>query len=341
MTDLPITFFHPHPEELSDIQALDVDADWATDWPGGRHYNWVVQTYLRLEKAGYPVTIASTLPRDGVLVIGPGGGQLRALRCRFDRHAHGALLLVCIRADSPRTFIADVEVLQNGYYADGERAFFIPYWPQPGLLPRDASRGTRIETIDFKGATSNLHPAFRSDDWERYLARRGLRWAFDGYDPQSWHDYRAVDLVLGARQSFRRPYYRKPASKLVNAWMAGVPALLAPEYAYRELRESDLDYVEIRSADDAKQAIDVLLEHPEWYAAMVENGRQRSAAFTVERLVERWAEVLFEKAPQVRDTTYFRRTRGLPLPVRRAVNMVLHPPRYWEVGMWVKSAMRS
>ena len=57
-------------------------------------------------------------------------------------------------------------------------------------------------------------------------------------------------------------YFAKPASKLVNAWHAGVPALLGPEPAYQALR-MQFDYIEIRSPEDAIREVIRLKENPE------------------------------------------------------------------------------
>jgi hypothetical protein len=47
-----------------------------------------------------------------------------------------------------------------------------------------------------------------------------------------WHDYSTDDLVLAVRDLTEKDALVKPASKLVNAWIAGVPALLGPEPAF-------------------------------------------------------------------------------------------------------------
>ncbi len=74
----------------------------------------------------------------------------------------------------------------------------------------------------------------------------------------------------------------KPAWKLFNAWLAGVPAILGPEAGYRELRRDPLDYLEAGDPDAAMQALARLLDEPGLYPAMVANGTARGADFTVE-----------------------------------------------------------
>src|SRR5436305_598710 len=267
-------------EDLDGLRRLGPDRDW-------RHFQrgeqvCVLQTYLRRARAGLPVELAAVPPGEGLIVF--HAKQARALR----RQAHllKDAVLVAARADNRQPLIADFEILQNGTFADGRRRFHIPHWPQPGLLPRDPSRGTAIRRLVYKGFDGNLSPEFRRLEWRQLLAGRGIEWVVDAApfagretDAQAidWPDFREADLILAVRPPDRRGATNKPASKLVNAWLAGVPALLGPEIAYRELRRSELDYFEVSSLAQAREAVDRLLGNPDLYQTMVENGRTRAA----------------------------------------------------------------
>ena len=98
------------------------------------------------------------------------------------------------------------------------------------------------------------------------LRRRGIELVIDAVDYRGaatdaarlrWADYSDVDLVLAVRPPIGT-HTDKPASKLYNAWRAGVPALLGPEPAFRELYTDTLDYVEVSTVDEALAAIDRL-----------------------------------------------------------------------------------
>ncbi len=130
-----------------------------------------------------------------------------------------------------------------------------------------------------------------------------------------WPDFRQVDLLLAIRPPDRRRWTSKPATKLFNAWLAGVPALLGPEHAYRELRRSELDYLEVGSLEAAKAAVLRLRERPDLYASMVENGRVRGAEFTAEATLGRWWDLLTRRIPALAPSGSSRR---IPLPVRAA-----------------------
>jgi len=86
----------------------------------------------------------------------------------------------------------------------------------------------------------------------------------------------------------------KPPMKLINAWLAGVPAVLGVESAFRAIREHELDYLEVRSPDELEGALFRLRNDPELYRAMVAHGRARAAGFTTERGREVWKQVLTE-----------------------------------------------
>lgn len=340
---IPVTFFYPCPENLErDIKYVDriqVDRDlefWNTPQEVRRR-TWTLQTYARLREADYDgLTVSETLPRKGIVLFVPEPDIVRAFHRQWTS-AHRGVLICTMRADVVdfRFPFADAEIVQNGRFADEERSFFIPHWIQPGLIPRDPSRGDRIQTITYKGDRGNLHPAFRSEPFARFLEDHGLE--FKPVGPQTseerhefsdWHDYSESDLVLALRKSWVHGGLRpeKPASKLVNAWHAGTPALLGPEYAYRELRQSDLDYLEITSMEDAIAAIERLRNTPRLYRAMIENGRERARAFTPERIAARWADVLFKRLPALLATRQHRLARRLPMNGRRVLNYVTRPP---------------
>jgi glycosyl transferase family 1 len=82
----------------------------------------------------------------------------------------------------------------------------------------------------------------------------------------------------------------------VNAWLAGVPAVVAPEPAFEALRRSPLDFIATADGASTFEAIRGLAAAPERYQAMVENGRARAAEFTVEAIRERWLHLLLEEA---------------------------------------------
>lgn len=347
---IPVTFFHPKTEDISAVQGKAVDELWNQFLHMTREFNWVLQSALRLQEFGYAVSLASEVPDEGIVVVGAGWAQSQRFleACQQQNGVDWSkLVVVTVNGDAARSFVGDFEIAQNGRYADGKRVFFVPHWPQPNLVPRHAERGTTISNVVYKGAPGNLNEAFRSSRWPRFLESHGINWVVDDQkyadDPNAvdWNDYSEADVVLAVRQQMNWSYERKPASKLVNAWRAGVPALLGPEYAYEELRESPLDFVTIRSLEEAMHAMEHLLEHPRHYQAMVAQGRRRGEAFSPQAIAERWASVLFERIPSYIQHAPMRWVQQWPMPARRVVHAVQRPPRWWECRMWGGRVLRS
>jgi hypothetical protein len=331
---LPVTFYLAGEPDLERFTRLDPDADHDEFRPG--EHSWVAQTFLRLRDAGYPVALSEKLPASGLVVFHAKHKHALARAAR----GRPGLVFVAIRADNSSPLLADFEVVQSGYFADGRKRFFITFWPQPGLRPRDPSRGTTLERVVYMGRIENLHPEFRDESWGRALAGMGIEWVFrevrferspagpkvdvrDRAAPIDWEDYSQLDAVLAVRPFDRHLRYSKPASKLINAWRARLPALLGPEYAFQEIRRSDEDYFEVADAPSALETLRRLRSDPELYRRMVANGVARAPEFSFGALTRRWAELLFETLPQRLAVGGLPWSHRLPLPMRLPVRRCL------------------
>lgn len=294
-----ITFYLPNHRQVEQIKSADPDRDWRLFSTGVQV--WVGQTYLRLKREGFSVSLSATVPSDGIVVT--HADHVPGLLA--ERSLLSNLTIVSTRADRPRQPYADIEIVQNRISADGKRALHIQHWPQPGLIQRDSSRGAKVENVAFKGAAGEMAPAFSDHSWESKMAELGVQWHCDAAQwagniaqyATNWNDYSSTDVILAVRKDLKGDYPRKPASKLINAWLAGVPAILGPERAYRELRCSDLDYIEVTSAEEAYRAIERLKNNPDLYMAMVQNGQKRAAEVSARTCTDAWADLLFKQLP--------------------------------------------
>ncbi len=322
---MEVTFFHSRAHEFGPPAAIDPDRE-PHRFERGEHA-WTVQTYVRLARAGLPVSLADRAPAHGIVVFHAKERRelMRSLPAGAD------VLLVAIRADNGECRAADVEVVQNGRFADGRRRVFIPFWPQPGLVPRDPGRGETIRRAAFKGFTRNLANELRSPAWRDYLASLHIEWVLDGMDYRDhlsgrdglrWADYRDIDLVVAVREPDPRLHTEKPAAKLYNAWAAGVPAVLGHEHAYRELRNSELDYLEVDGLAGAQAAVARLRADPGLFRQMVEHGRRRAGEFSPERILERWRTLLFSDLPAFAASRRGRLLRRIPVPLKAVARAV-------------------
>ena len=151
--------------------------------------------------------------------------------------------VVCCRADTFKTTMCHHTIVQNTRNVHSENDHFIPHWPQPGLIKRSTSSGKKLQTLTYMGSSINLWSPLRSVEFSEKLRDIGIDFKIN-VNPSDFHDYRECDAVLAVRDLTESDYNAKPASKLINAWHAGVPALLGPEPAFQALRRSELDYLD-------------------------------------------------------------------------------------------------
>ena len=263
-------------------------------------YAWTIQTYLRLREAGVPCVLVDQLPSQGIVFLH---------RNVFRYHRRGIKvlpkrLLVCFQGDLWPHPDAQVHVVQNRTQENHPiQAYFMSHWPQPGLQPREATRGDRFETIAFFGHAANLATEFSGSEWVETLQQLGLtwrpvintnRWNEHQTLDTRWNDYRQVDAVVAVRSFDQtaliqtKAYCHKPPTKLYNAWLAGVPAILGSESGYRAERQTHLDYLEVTSCNEVLQGLIKLKENTALRQAMVNNGWSRSRVITPEHLTQQW-----------------------------------------------------
>ncbi len=276
----------PRATRWADIDALD-ESDIARApqrFVGGRN-SWIAQSYVRLRRAiarrGWHATAGPDFPAGAICIAHRDDVN------GFASGAHASFLVV-VRADRAPVDACDVAIVQNGLGPERHERF-VPLWPQPGLIARDAARGARIERIAYHGRVPSTPDWFHDPELHRSLARRGVVLQVKA---RGWEDYREVDLAIAARRESTGILAHKPATKLYNAWLAGVPMLASPEPAYCELKRAPLDFIEVCGARDVLDAVDLLRADPALHRAMVDNGRQRGAAFDVQATRERWMSLL-------------------------------------------------
>lgn len=173
---------------------------------------------------------------------------------------------------------------------------FIPHWPQPFLIPRDTARGDRFETIGFMGDSQNIAPELCSQEWHERLEKElGLRFVHRDFD--HWHNFSDIDCVVAIRDFSTRRFYYKPAHKLYNAWLAGVPFIGGRDSAFATDGHPGHDYLVAHSAEEVFLHLKQLKEDPRFRAQLVENGRRSRVAFTREAVLQSWKQLVQETLP--------------------------------------------
>ena len=238
---------------------------------------WIIQTYIALKRSGYSFIHLSGTYRENCINI--------AHRIDVTAEDCEEYFIVSVRADREPMFYAHYEILQNKSSLWAKNHLYIPHWPQPGLIERDRSRGQSIENISFFGKACHLKEDFLQQHFKDAFLELSCELKVHESD---WSDYSKTDLVMAIRDGHRFYLDFKPASKLVNAWKAGCPIFVSREAGYAELRQSDLDFLEVESPAEVVSKIKHLKENPEIYNSMVINGQKRAVEFTSEAITNQW-----------------------------------------------------
>lgn len=306
----------PIPDRLDDYW------EWQTTTPGlspwwGR-YHWVLQTYLHLRASGYPCELTTQIPRSGILIthkdcLPPD------MRPRPD------LVVVCLLVDrtAPHPYAHFHVVHRDGQSLGvGHQTIHIPAWPQAALIPRDPARGDRFETVGYFGYEHNLAPQLWSPEFQDQLQQLGLR--FYAPPPARWPDFSGVDVILAVRQLRLDQRLSKSAVKLVNAWHAGVPAVLGHEAGFRTVRNSPLDYLEASSVDQILESLRRLKNDASLRQQMAAHGRQRAREFSAEQLRARWHMALTHTIVPYYDAWQHHRGYRTAFSLQREGSRALH-----------------
>lgn len=275
-----IYFYSPSPISP---ELLQMNSD---EWlgPSNNFTCWILRTYLKLQDV-YNCQFVDSIPEEGILLA--DRDSLGNNYKYFDK-----VMLICAKGDREFHSSAHLHIVHNPRdYENNKNSIWNPYyishWPQPGLIPRDQNRGSLIENVAFMGTRSQLDEQLKSDKWIQALQELNCKW-LPIFDRNKWNDYTNIDAVIAARTFDKNPYINKPASKLINCWRAGVPAILAPESSFMACRKSELDFMIIKSLDEAITVVKILKNNPELYLKMITNGLERSQEFTPESVKEQW-----------------------------------------------------
>jgi hypothetical protein len=253
----------------------------------GNFTSWILTTYFQVKKSGLSCELIDYVPEEGILIADRDTlgnkyryfGKTMLICAQGDREFHPSAYLHIVH--NPVRFQDQQNKLWNPYY--------IPHWPQPGLIPRSQERGSTVKNIAFMGSRSNFAHEFKSDQWIKAIEELDCQW-YPIFDPSKWNDYSSVDIIVAVRSFDGRTYPNKPASKLVNAWKAGVPAILTPESGFVDLRKSELDFLIVNSIEEAISAVAKLKNSPELYTSMVNNGLKRAEEFSDEKITKCWLD---------------------------------------------------
>ena len=308
--DSIVTYWEWLDRTLQSAPAKVANGDALCTWGGP--YNWVVQTFIYLRDSGFPCELVDTLQNEGIIIshgdflpfsFKPTSTQFvvemkpdRDIQCRLSN-----LVIIQNKQDPLRRGIDSLLINSE----------FVVLWPQPGLIPRDSTRLNRFENICYMGTPMRF--INEVEELEKQIKSLGLKWEM--IPRERYHDYSEVDAIVAVNpidsaaldnkkvEAWFDPR-RKPATKLYNAWLAGVPAILSPEPAFENLRKSKLDYLEAKNVSQIIEQISRLKNDPVLRESMITNGRMRAEEFSPAYLTNMWIKLIETKIiPQYYDWT--------------------------------------
>lgn len=260
-------------DQLASLQSIRLGENYPY-WLGGR-FNWAAQSYLVLRQWREGVTISSAARPE----------MINFAHCMSWRGAGGRRgeYRISVRADYPRLFDVDFEILQNPITPRCARQVYLPYWPVPGIMPREPSR-RGIKTVAYAGRVGqrNLAPQLKPD------VLKGVNLTL--VRPDRWHDLSRIDLLIAIRDFCGRAHNDKPASKLFNAWIAGIPLIGGADSAFSAIGRPGVDYVRVTTEEEFNAAVERLRSDCSFYEAIVDAGRQRAAEFSHDAIASVWLE---------------------------------------------------
>ena len=286
MTDLPpIYFYLPQKDWLDDMPE---QPDVYTELYGQGIYIWTLQTYLYLKADGFPCNLVGTIPDEGIVIAHRDSFP-------YELRPTPKVLMVCIKPDRNPHPYAQLQVVQNPQDAKKlKNSYYIPLWRQAGLIPRHPERGDRFENIGYFGISYNLAPELKAASWSKQLEELGLNWEI--IPKNRWYDYSNIDAVVAVRNFQKQNYTQKPATKLYNAWHAGVPAILGKESAFQSERKSEFDYFEVSSVDDVITVLKHLKDSLQLCQKVRENSKVRAKDIEPQNVVRQWRNFLTDVA---------------------------------------------
>jgi hypothetical protein len=290
------------PSSYCDELALLPDRHLESDYPywlGGR-FNWAAQSWLVLRQYREGMTVG-TAPEPGRVNF----GHVMTWRGYMTREGE---FRVSVRADYRRLFDVDFEILQNPAVPLESNQAYLPYWPVPGILPRNPSR-RGLRTIAYAGRIGPLNIASELlHGRETLLPDLELRII----PPHRWHDLSEIDAMLAVRTLDTAAHDAKPPSKLFLAWHANVPLVAGYDSAFSAVGRPGEEYLRVASWEQLRATLRRLHDDPAFYEAIVENGRRKVHATSREAIAEEWLRVLDDQV-----VPHFESWRETPLRVVR------------------------
>lgn len=252
---------------------------------------WILQTYIRLSRLGLTAQLSNHCVPSAVNIC--FNSELRnGLRCEN-------CFIIGVRADYPSVKKADLQIVQNKAQI-GEDSFWLPLWPQSGILKRSRlGKPHHVRRVAYFGRNVNHYTRILREASGWFKVRQAVLNACNDLQLElvertsgDWNDFSDIDVAVGIRSFGRRGYDTKPASKLINAWLAGVPFVGGADSAFLQIGSPGFDYLRVTSAEELAMSLERLKSEPDFYNSIVDRGKVMSAPYDHEQIGQLWLGLL-------------------------------------------------
>lgn len=283
----PVTFVVPYDDALTErLQHADPDNMVRNDDPFGQYISgggaacWCFLTYARLRDRGFAAKLANKADPQTINVA-----HADSLNCATD---YADVFYVDVRADHSHRLFAQFTLVQNRDQLAPDTVW-IPLWSQPGLIGR-AEPVSEIRQIGYVGQTGNNNLAMTADDWNRLVGGNG--YVFRAPEMNRWHDLSGFDALIAIRSFDDSPHSKKPPSKLLNAWRAGLPLIGGKDSAYAQVGTPGEDYLVATDPKGVLNALNLLRREPGFRQQLIERGKVRAEQYSDDALSQMWIDAL-------------------------------------------------
>ena len=257
----------------------------------GAASNWIIQTFLilrpHLTAHGFDVRIGERFIPGEICIC--HRDDLNRLSDAWKS------FVICVRADRPATTVANLVISQNDLEVNRTLdTFFIPHWPQPGLVPRDRARGTTVETVAYFGHDWSIPKWMKAEgQLSQSLSLLGLKYKLHN---KMWNDYGQVDIALAFRDEADIVLEQKPATKVTNAWLAGAIPIVYPEPEYARILKHGVNGFLATSVWETVDWIKLLAREPEYVKEIQNAATDAMAFFSRQYVTKQWLDFFIEEA---------------------------------------------
>ncbi len=157
-------------------------------------------------------------------------------------------------------------------------------------------------------------------------------------DGAGWNDYSDLDVQVAVRTIPSVQLRTKPATKLVQAWISGCPAVTGIEPAFRAVGRPGVDYLEASRASEVVNSLCLLRDQPALYRSLITNGARKASLHDESAVLQQWEQFLRGPA-----TMWARRFSGRPRGYARRAGTTLAVysslARHRIMLSWVKAVL--